>query len=174
MISSYVTTGSVNWTNVLIDTAAGALSGLGVDLAIATAGIAAPLAFAAISGAAAGGGASAGKQYLKDGSFDRINWGRVIADAAIGAGSNLLTLGLSLPKDRVTSGNIFKRLFTNSKNALQEGALKVSQHGTGEIVKKSTYKFVVAGNVGFSVGSSAVVSASNMFWSERVISCLLY
>ena len=159
---------------MLIDTAAGALAGFGIDLAIATAGIAVPLLITAVSGAIAGGGASAGKQYLETGSFAEIDWGKAGVDAAIGAGSNLLTFGLSLPKDRVTSGKLFDRLIANSKNALQEGAMKMSQHGARELVRKSTYGTVVAGNIGFSFGSSAIISGSNLFWSEKVLPCLLY
>ncbi len=170
IISSLASGNGINWTDVIVDTVAGAVAGFGVDLAIATAGVAAPVAIAAAFGFISGAGSSA---YKQNSSGGKIDLKQVVIDGAIGAASNVLALGLSLPKNRSTSGKLLGRLKDNSKTIIEDGAKKVSQHGAKELVKKGNYNSIVASNIGYSVGSSSVLAASNMFWSKKVVPWLL-
>lgn len=142
-----------------------------VDVAIATGGTAVPIIIAAGGGAASGALNSMYSQHKETG---QINLGEVLMDAAIGAVSNVISLGMSCPKERVTTGKLLHRLSANSKNIVEEGAKKVAQHGSRELIRKTTYKGVVTVNLALAFGESALMSASNTFWTEKVVPCLLY
>ena len=163
---------NVTATDILVGVATGAIAGATVDAAIATAGTAVPILIAAVGGGASGAANSIYSQYKKKNSFKNIDWVEVGIDAAIGAASNVLSLGMSCPKQRVTSGKMFDRLVNNSKNIVEEGAKKVAQHGSREIVKKANYNGIVRGNIALAIGESSIMSASNTFWTEVVVPCL--
>ena len=160
--------------DVLVGVATGALAGLGVDLAIATAGVGTAVLWAATFG----GGASA-LQYIYDTKTvgEEINFGDLLINAAIGAASNLLSFAVSIPEVRnTTNGNIVKRVMDNSKSAVQAGALKQPAHNKSgrpaAPVRKTNFTKKVRLNIAASTAASMAIAASNMAWQKWNIKCM--
>jgi hypothetical protein len=84
--------------DVWVGMVAGAVAGLGVDIAIATAGAGAPLTgllWSAAFGGIAAGGAYAANEMLAGTSFKDINWIEAAKVAALGAVLNIAGYGIS-------------------------------------------------------------------------------
>ena len=159
--------------DVLVGVATGALAGLGVDLAIATAGVGA-IAWAGITGMVA-----SGAQYLYDthASGEDVDEGDLLINMAIGAASNLLSFAVSIPEVRnTTNGNIVKRVMDNSKSAVQAGALKQPAHNKSgrpaAPVRKTNFTKKVRLNIAASTAASMAIAASNMAWQKWKIKCM--
>ena len=154
--------------DLLVGVATGAIAGIGVDFAIATAGAGA-IAWAGFTGAVSGA-----LQYTYDvkTSGEDLDWIDLLFNASLGAASNLLSFAISIPEARnTTNGNLVRRVMDNSKNAVQGGALKSPSHGKsnkpGVKVPKSNYNKKVTGNIAGSLATSTAIAGSNSAWQRK-------
>ena len=166
-IESLVYGAEVKGADYIASALTGALAGAGVDLAIATAGV------GAIVWAGFMGGAASVLQYVYDQKSEGkgIDWGDLAYSALTGAAMNLFSFAVSIPEARNTSkGNIFQRVWDNTKNALQENALKKPMHPKNvkpnTLVRKSNYALRVGQNIGLGILSSAATARASA-WMNR-------
>ena len=144
----------------------GAISGLAVDIAIASAGTAVPLIIAACGGALSAGTNTAVTQKMDTGTID---WGIVAVDATIGAGLNLLAYGASIPQNRSTSGGTYvTRIIQNSNNAMQAGAVKTVSSSVGRrAVPRANYNTIIAKNKSLAYGTSTLIGFTGWAYSKK-------
>ena len=164
----------MNWSNVLVGAITGAISGAGVDFAIATAGVGA-IAWAGISG-----GIASALQYACGQKLEGkdINWGDLAYSALTGAAMNLFSFAVSVPEARNTSkGNIFQRINQNSWSDIEANALKKPLHKKnvkpGTTVRKTNYGRKVVGNLAtdFGTGMTIVTASVVMNHSWKNMRC---
>ena len=148
---------AVNGDNILsgalIGAGTGAVAGAAVDFAVATGGIGG-VAIAAIGGAAASGGGSILNDVANGREIDFVSAG---IDAVIGAGTNLLSLGMVDRSALSSGGNILKNCIKNGGKLLMENT---TRKVAGRIAMKSTAGVVknVAKNISSNMASNVATS----------------
>ena len=163
------------WKGAAIGAVTGAVSGFAVDAALATGGVAA-IAIAAAGGAISSLTGNLANQVVLDGkSLKEVDWSSVAVDAAIGAGSNLLSFGVSGGSLQKVGGKFWANMKKNAVNTLMEGTTKtVSQSAVKKttkvistkagkaVVRKTTATVVkkVAQNAAKELATTAVISGN--------------
>ena len=98
------------WAGIGIGAATGALSGLAVDLAIATGGLLAGIAIAAVGGGIASFGESALNDVVNN-KDHKVDWGEAIDSGIFGAATNVLGFGMGLEDGVKTGAKTIKQAF---------------------------------------------------------------
>ena len=147
------------WAGIGIGAATGALSGLAVDLSIATGGLAG-LAIAAAGGMISSFAGDVCNNLVNNVQIENFNWGQIATNALVSGGLNMLSFGMGLENGVKTGAKTLKQAF---QYAGENFNASIFANSAG---KKLTQKKYILRNLGKTIFSESLSSVVDEFANQ--------